>query len=881
MRYMRKRFRQAPQEPATRRYDDGREICLNNPPGRAEYIRRKQLLWAEQQGQCALDSCPNGGRIGIEESRMTGGNWEPTGQLRDDQLHSGGGKKLNYLVHKACMTEWHRQNSRAKLNLVTVVTAMVVMLCCLAFTPITTAQSSNASAVSGQVVSPGGQPASGALVRVCRVTAFGSPCPTTGVSLYADSQLTVPIANPQSADQYGNYSFFTNIGLYLIQVTPQTGITYSYAWAAGGFGGGSPGVFPQSITQTAGQALVAYDATTGLFTKVPIGGGTVTNVTGTTANGFTVSVAFGSTTPQISVATSAGFYLPTTGDQTNWNAKVNRSGDTMTGPLNLSGQPTTNTQAANKLYVDNGDASVLAVASNALSTANTALTVANAAQPSNQKNQPNGYAGLDAGGHILQAQLPPDIAYTDVINNFTVGQNFGAGISVTGLATATTATIANLLTSGSISTGAITATGNVSTTASPGFTGDGSQLTALNASNISSGTLAPARFPVAAITGGTINGTVIGGTTPAAGTFTTLGGTTITASTGFVGPGSGITAINGANITTGNIAAARINNALLAPGPIGTTTPNIIASTTITATGNITAAGTVNATANFTPASITNTGVALVGNPGVGAEVVYYDQSRTTNNHIADSLWLNGSFFLRFLNDAQSVGTPFLQASGGQATGITAVSTNTGIGSWTNFNSAIVNTIFSSSNAAGTSISIRGTASGVNDWQLQSTPAGILNFSTLGTTWVTMFPNGIFTVNGGINATQLNTSGSVFAGTGTTQIGLVPGGSAGLDSLCLTISTGCGNLGSGNFNGVAVDTVNFPNRLEFNALKTMQFFVNNGQLGPDIQQDGTLNLSKPLSINAAGIAGSTAVANRSFPITISGITLYMLLSTTP
>jgi len=108
---------------------------LNNPPGRAEYIRRKQLLWAEQQGQCALDSCPNGGRIGIEESRMTGGNWEPTGQLRDDRLHSGGGKKLNYLVHKACMTEWHRQNSRARLNLVTVVTAMVVMLCCLAFTP--------------------------------------------------------------------------------------------------------------------------------------------------------------------------------------------------------------------------------------------------------------------------------------------------------------------------------------------------------------------------------------------------------------------------------------------------------------------------------------------------------------------------------------------------------------------------------------------------------------------------------------------------------------------------------------------------------------------------------------------------------------------------
>ncbi len=58
-------------------------------------------------------------------------------------------------------------------------------------------------------------------------------------------------------------------------------------------------------------------------TTSPGGGGTgtVTSVTGATSGGFAVTVTPPSPTPVVSVATDATHYLPTTTDQTNWNAK--------------------------------------------------------------------------------------------------------------------------------------------------------------------------------------------------------------------------------------------------------------------------------------------------------------------------------------------------------------------------------------------------------------------------------------------------------------------------------------------------------------------------------------------------------------------------------
>lgn len=105
MRYLRKRFRLTRPVPATRRYDDGREVCLANEAGRAEYQRRKQLLWSEQSGFCALPDC--GQRMSLIDARMTGGNWQATEQLRDDRLGlNANGQKINQLVHKSCMALW-------------------------------------------------------------------------------------------------------------------------------------------------------------------------------------------------------------------------------------------------------------------------------------------------------------------------------------------------------------------------------------------------------------------------------------------------------------------------------------------------------------------------------------------------------------------------------------------------------------------------------------------------------------------------------------------------------------------------------------------------------------------------------------------------------
>lgn len=107
--------------------------------------------------------------------------------------------------------------------------------------------------------------------------------------------------------------------------------------------------------------------------------------------------------------------------------------------------------------------------------------------------------------------------------------------SFTGVGTALTALSATALTSGTVAVGLLPIAGastngivraDGSTITNSGglgvLTAVGSALTGLNASNISTGTLAAARVPTLAVTGGTIDGTAIGQTTPANGAFLSL-----------------------------------------------------------------------------------------------------------------------------------------------------------------------------------------------------------------------------------------------------------------------------------------------------------------------------------------------------------------------
>ena len=100
-----------------------------------------------------------------------------------------------------------------------------------------------------------------------------------------------------------------------------------------------------------------------------------------------------------------------------------------------------------------------------------------------------------------------------------------------------------------------TASANVVTSALTGFLygNNNSPVTASttipSSAVVGFGTMAEQNANNVAITGGAINGTIIGNATAAA-----ITGTTITANTGFVGSGASLSALNGSNISSGTIA---------------------------------------------------------------------------------------------------------------------------------------------------------------------------------------------------------------------------------------------------------------------------------------------------------------------------------------
>ena len=187
-------------------------------------------------------------------------------------------------------------------------------------------------------------------------------------------------------------------------------------------------------------------------------------------------------------------------------------------------------------------------------------------------------------------------------------------------------TLTSLGVSGTITAANITANTGV-------FTGNGSALTALNASNISSGTLAQARLANSSLT---VNGTSISlggsGTITATATNaltigTGLGGTSYNGSTGVTITNTGVTSIvAGTNISiSGGTGAVTVNvsgqvaNALVAGTVYTAAQPNITSVGTLTSlavTGNITAGnvsvsagtvtlGTLTTGANSTAGTIT------------------------------------------------------------------------------------------------------------------------------------------------------------------------------------------------------------------------------------------------------------------------------------
>ncbi len=100
-----------------------------------------------------------------------------------------------------------------------------------------------------------------------------------------------------------------------------------------------------------------------------------------------------------------------------------------------------------------------------------------------------------------------------------------------------------------------------------------------------------------------------------------------------------------------------------------------------TFTSNVTVQGLLSSTANTTPASATNSGVAMSAAPNV-ADLLFFDSTQSANNRTYEILAFSGGLQFRFKNDAGNSATAWLQAFGGQAAGISGITSNSGTGTW-------------------------------------------------------------------------------------------------------------------------------------------------------------------------------------------------------
>ena len=221
---------------------------------------------------------------------------------------------------------------------------------------------------------------------------------------------------------------------------------------------------------------------------------------------------------------------------------------------------------------------------------------------------------------------------------------------ITGSTLSSNVTTSSLTSVGTLGTLSVTGNANVGNIGATNFVGSGASLTSLNASNLSSGTVPSGRLS------GTYTITVSGSATTA-GTVTTAAQPNITSvgtlsslsvtgnanvgnvgATNFVGSGASLTSLNGSNITTGTIAAARV-------ATLNQNTTGYAATVSTAAQPNITSVGTLTGLTIAANGDITMSGtgsqisgVALVSSTlfaGSGANLTNLNGSNISSGTIA------------------------------------------------------------------------------------------------------------------------------------------------------------------------------------------------------------------------------------------------------
>jgi hypothetical protein len=134
--------------------------------------------------------------------------------------------------------------------------------------------------------------------------------------------------------------------------------------------------------------------------------------------------------------------------------------------------------------------------------------------------------------------------------------------------------------------------------------------------------------------------------------------------------------VTGAHITSGSINGAQIGNVTPASGAF--TSLNATSASVLGAVGT----EGISATGNGQAASTTNSGVSLSNLAPGGGGIDIFDSTQSANNRTGSILFYSAAFRFRFYNDAHGTALEPLVISGGQASGITGITSNSGSGSW-------------------------------------------------------------------------------------------------------------------------------------------------------------------------------------------------------
>ena len=483
-------------------------------------------------------------------------------------------------------------------------------------------------------------------------------------------------------------------------------------------------------------------AGTGNFT----GNVTAANFIGNLANGNS-NVTIPAANGQVDIYSAGNLTLAITGTGANITGTANISGNANVGNIGATNGVFTNVSGNGSLLTALNASSITSGTLSQSLLANSSLTV-------------NGTSIALGSSGTVTANTTANLAN----GSYITGGNFNGGTTTTWAVDATTAATASKIV-------ARDANANI---AANYFIGNGSQLSSINASSITSGTIPSA-----------VSNNISNVGTVTAGTWNSLVGSSATFAAGL--SGANLTSINASGITSGTLAQARLANS------------------SFTINGNLITLGGSNTITAANPSALT-LGSGLTGTSYDGSSAVTTTVDSTTtataskivardaNANIAANYFIGNGSQLSSINASSITSGTIPSTVLGNSTiyiGTTAIAGNRASGSQT-----LTGVSIDGSAATATSATTAGTVT--TPAQPAITSVGLLTGLTVGNnTANTQFGNGTINATGNANVGNLGFGSGVITGTGNITAGNIIGAiAAGSNNITTT-----GNISGGNLIG--------------------------------------------------------------------------------